>query len=87
MQTDCPAGADPFINEFQPFVDAWNKDSNAVIQKITKNCLNNVIEVIADVAEIINDFNNSDYFDAGDEFGGLVQIALHGYLNTTSTEF
>mmetsp|Transcript_7822 Transcript_7822/g.7064 ORF Transcript_7822/g.7064 Transcript_7822/m.7064 type:complete len:201 (-) Transcript_7822:182-784(-) len=87
MESDCPDGANPFIYEFQPFVNAWNNNSNAVIQKITKNCLNNAFEVIADVAEIIEDFNNSDYYDAGDEFGALVQIALDGYLNVTSSTF
>jgi len=85
MESDCPAGANPFIYEFQPFVNAWNNDSNAVIQKITKNCVENAFTVIADVATIIGDFNDSDYFDAGDEFGALIQIALKGYLNVTMT--
>ena len=86
MQNTCPAGAQPFIDEFQPLIDAWNKDQNAVIEQITKNCLEDVFEVLADVLRIVQDFNDSDYFEAGDEFGVVLEIALKGYLNTTQIE-
>jgi len=76
----CPAGAQPYINEFSPFITAWNNNNQEVIGEITDNLKDNLGPVLGDVGTMIQDFSDSNFEGAGEDFGDLVNIALKGII-------
>jgi hypothetical protein len=80
LQTDCPDGADPFVNEFQPLVNAYNNNSQAVVNEITNNCQKDAFSIALDIASMAVDFNDNQIQDAGEEFGTIVNVALKGII-------
>jgi len=80
LQATCPAGADPFMQEFGPVLKAWNKSHSEFMAIVTKNCKSNAVELGVDIVKMNADFKKNDYNDAGVEFGYIVQTALLGIL-------
>jgi hypothetical protein len=86
MVSDCSDGANPFIAEFQPVFDAIQNNNTAFLETVGDNIKNNLGSVMGDLGQLIEDFNNSDYYDAGVEFGDIQLVTLKGILpNDTMT--
>jgi hypothetical protein len=82
MESDCPAGANPFMNEFQPVVNAWNSNQQQFLDEVGDNCKDNLGPLMGEVGQMIEDFNNSDYSDAGAQFGDAINVALKGIISS-----
>jgi hypothetical protein len=87
LQSQCPSGADPYINEFEPAYEAYESNSTVFLDQVRKNIQGNAIGFIKDVASMVADLKEGNYEDGGTAFGDIGEICLSTWLPNNGTAF
>jgi len=84
LNDTCSNGVDPYLVTFGPAIQAFEHNRTAFEKTLLKNLASQPGQVATSALHLEQDLKKQDYHAAGEDFGQIAQIALNGYINTTS---
>ncbi len=82
LQADCPAGALPYVQKFGPAVIAWRANPALFYATVAKNFAAHPVDALKLSVRAFSDAKNGKNKEAGEDFGGLLKIALNSWLKS-----
>lgn len=86
IKASCPEVAQSYEEYFSNFTQSMHQDPSQTFQTLYNNVLDNFDSIQQDIADYADDFKAENYYQAGEDFGKIVQVALEGFIpNSTLT--
>jgi len=85
IKTSCPLLYQAYRQYFSGFASAVNKDLTKTLNNVFQNVMANFTQVEEDALQAIEDFKDENYYNAGEDVGKVVGVALAGYLPSKFT--